>query len=182
MLQAAALASRLQSETIDRIESSDLKRARQTAQIIAASHATPVFFVPELREIHFGDWEGRTYASIQASDPEAIQVWSQDLTDFVPPGGESLSQMTARVSRVLENLHKFPDNQNLVIVAHGGPLQVMICLSLGLPAKRYWQFKLDTGSISQISLYPEGAILNFLNDTHHLSHPNRIDQSTEQKI
>jgi broad specificity phosphatase PhoE len=49
------------------------------------------------------------------------------------------------------------------------PLQVLICLAVGLPPERYWQFQLSPGSISLINLYPEGAILNYLNDTHHLT-------------
>lgn len=168
--QAAAVAARLKAEKIDLIYSSDLKRAWKTATIIAAEHGMPVTTLPELREIHFGDWEGQTYASIQAREPHSTESWKKDLTHFAPPGGESLAQMAARVADVLARLNSSRAEDCLAIVAHGGPLQVLLCLALGLPPERYWQFHLATASISQLSLYPEGAILDFLNDTHHLNH------------
>jgi len=168
--QAAAAAARLKVEKIDRIYSSDLKRARQTARIIATEHGMPVITLPELREIHFGDWEGLTYASIRARYPQSTENWAEDLLNFAPPGGESLAHMAARVTGVMEGLSSTLADSSLAIVAHGGPLQVLICLALGLPPERYWQFHLGTGSISQINLYPEGAIVDFLNDTHHLNY------------
>jgi alpha-ribazole phosphatase len=167
--QAAAAGARLAAEPLQAIYTSDLKRAWQTARIIATEHSLPVTRLAELRELHFGVWEGLTYAAIQARSPLGARAWSEDLRHFAPPGGESLDQMAARVDGFLQQLKDLPQDRCLAIVAHGGPLQVLICLAVGLPPERYWQFHLSPGSISQINLYPEGAILNYLNDTHHLT-------------
>jgi broad specificity phosphatase PhoE len=52
----------------------------------------------------------------------------------------------------------------LLLVAHGGPLQVLVCLALGLPPEKYWQFHLSPGSLSEIAIYPQGGIVNLLNE------------------
>jgi alpha-ribazole phosphatase len=179
--QAAAAAARLAAEPLEAIYTSNLKRARQTARIIATPHGLAVTSFTELDEIHFGEWEGLTYAAIQARDPLATQAWSKDLLNFTPPGGESLARMASRVAGMLPQLISLPQDTCLAIVAHGGPLQVLICLAVGLPAERYWQFRLSPGSISQIDLYPEGAILTTLNDTNHLNNlgSNQVIPNTQ---
>ena len=54
------------------------------------------------------------------------------------------------------------------LVAHGGPLQLLLCLALGLPPQAYWQFAVSPASLSELCIYEQGAILTRLNDTHHL--------------
>jgi broad specificity phosphatase PhoE len=56
------------------------------------------------------------------------------------------------------------------VAGHKGSLQVLLCLALGLPPGAHWQFRVDPAALSELNLYPEGTIVNFLNDTHHLRH------------
>jgi alpha-ribazole phosphatase/probable phosphoglycerate mutase len=164
--QAKALAGRLSAERFDATYSSDLQRATETANMITQiSGYTPDM---RLREINFGDWEGLTYTEIKEKYPSALAERENDIYKNAPPNGETLEQLSARVRSMLDELYTNHKEQTVLIVAHGGVLQVLLCLALNINPTSYWQFHLSTASLSEISLYPDGAILNLLNDTCHL--------------
>ncbi len=166
---AARLAARLAAERIDRLYTSDLRRADQTARIAAAARPLPLRRDPRLRELHFGDWEGLTHPEIARAHPEALAAWEADCERTAPPGGETLAQLADRVRGFLADLAaEVPPDQVVLVVSHNGPLQVLLCLALGLPPRARWQFRLDPAGLSALHLYPEGAIVHFLNDAHHL--------------
>jgi alpha-ribazole phosphatase len=163
--QAAALAGRLSAEHFDEIYCSDLQRTTETAKIICKSefHSDP-----RLREVHFGDWEGLTYDEIKSKHPDTLSAWENNIFKNAPPNGETLEQLSARVQSILDELRAKHNDQAVLIVAHGGVLQTLICLALNLNPIMYWQFHLSTASLSEVAFYPAGAILNLLNDTSHL--------------
>ena len=162
--QAAALGERLAGEPLQAIYASDLQRAQATALAIAARHSCPFVAEPRLREISFGAWEGLTYAEITARDPAGLAAWEEDILENAPPGGETLNQLAGRVQTVMDELLRAHAGETLLLVAHGGPLQVLLCLAMGLPPEKYWQFHLSPGSLSEIAVYPQGAIVNLLNE------------------
>jgi alpha-ribazole phosphatase len=166
--QVAALAERLAEEGISVIFSSDLQRARRTALTIGAPHKLPVQVDPNLGEIALGDWEGLTYAQIQQQWPIEVEAWFADPLRVAPPGGETLMQVAARVRSILEGLARFSENETVVLVSHGGPLRVLLCLVLGLDVQAHWQFRLDVASVSELYLHGKSVTLVHLNDTHHL--------------
>ncbi len=166
--QAQALAACLSSELAQAIYASDLRRAQETAQAIAARQKAAVRSDARLREINFGDWEGLTYEEIRQRNPTALSHWETHREGSAPPGGEMLKQLVRRVQSSLDEMRARHVDENVLVVAHGGPLQVLLCLALGLPAQMYWQFHLSTASISRLSFWPAGAILDTLNDTCHL--------------
>jgi len=167
--QARALVSRLAAEALDTIYASDLQRAWQTAEVIAAPHGLPVRSEPRLREIDFGAWEGLNYDEVRQRHPQTLAAWEADPLITTPPGGESLAQVAARVGEALGNITQACQGQTVLLVAHGGSLQVLLCLILGLIPQARWQFRLDPGSLSEVCLYEEGAVLTLLNDTYHLT-------------
>jgi alpha-ribazole phosphatase len=169
--QAEAITQRLASQEIQAIYASDLSRAWDTAVTIAANHKIEISPEPRLREASFGQWEGSTYAEILTLDPAAIKAWREDIANFSPPGGEILNQIAERVNAVYQEIIANHADQNILLVAHGGSLQILICLLIGLPVENFWQFNLDHCSLSKIFVYDEGAIINLLNDTSHL--PNQ---------
>jgi alpha-ribazole phosphatase len=162
--QAVTLAERLAGEPLQAIYASDLQRAQATAGAIAARHTCPVIIETRLREISFGTWEGLTYAEIAARHPVLLAAWEQNILENAPPGGETLAQLAGRVQAVLDELLLAHTGETLLLVAHGGPLQVLVCLALGLSPEKYWQFHLSPGSLSEIAIYPSGGILNLLNE------------------
>jgi alpha-ribazole phosphatase len=174
--QAQAVAKRLASEQPAAIYASDLQRAWQTAEIIHAalrSKPSPALVAEaRLREMCFGKWEGLTYSEIQARQPKLLQRWESDLEHTTPPDGETFVGMAERVQAVLDAILATHIDATVILVAHGGPLQLMIAQALGMPAGRFWQFHLSNASLSILQVYPEGAILNLLNCTDHLGDGN----------
>jgi broad specificity phosphatase PhoE len=120
----------------------------------------------------FGAWEGLTFGEIQQRYPQALAVWQSDPWQAAPPGGETLMRVTDRVGAALACMVATCQEQTAVLVSHGGPLRVLLCLALGLSPRAYWQFALAPGSVSELRVYREGAILTRLNATHHL---NEVD-------
>jgi len=165
--QANALAEHLSSQAFDAVYSSQMRRAHETAEIIIA-RKIGIQTNTRLQEINFGDWEGMTYDEIKEKYPDALKTWENDVVQNAPPGGETVEQLVLRVHSVLNDLHERHQGHTVLIVAHGGVLQSLICLALNLPPGMYWQFHISPASLSEVSFYPAGAILNFLNDTSHL--------------
>jgi alpha-ribazole phosphatase len=169
--QAAAVARRLQASRPRAIYASDLRRAWQTAQAIQSAISEippPLIAEPALREMCFGDWQGLTYPEIQSKYPRLLQEWEADRLHTSPPSGESLLQMSRRVLAAVDQItHAHPD-QTLILVAHGGPLEAYLSHCLGLSLERSWQITLANASLSELQLYPEGAILTVFNDVCHL--------------
>ena len=168
-LQADALADSLKPLSLDYIYASDLERTRQTAYRISKHHQCPIFYKPELRELNFGEWEGLTYQDIQNRYPSDFDNWRNNQMKYVVPMGESLAELSHRVSAFLNKLSSRHPNETILVVAHGGSLQVMLCLALDIPSYHYWQFRISPASLSELRIYSTGVVINYLNDTRHLA-------------
>ena len=108
---------------------------------------------------------------IERRYPEALAAWVADPLNTAPYGGESLGQVSARVRAALDAIARVHEGQTVVVVAHGGSLQVLLCLALGLVPKARWQFRLSAASLSELHQYDEGAVLTCLSDCSHLVAP-----------
>ena len=172
IMQAQAISKRLVNEKPAAIYSSDLQRAWQTAEIIHQSlsrdNRCPMISEPRLREMCFGEWEGLRYEEIQARQPHQLQRWETDLENTAPPGGETLLNVAERVQETFNSLTEVHPDGTVLLVGHGGSLQLLVSRALGISPGRYWQVHLSNGSLSELRLYPEGAILMLLNSTDHL--------------
>jgi alpha-ribazole phosphatase len=157
-VQARWLAQRLQEEKISTVYTSDLTRARETAEIIASrrTQAVPVKVSAAWREMDFGAWEGLTYAEIAEQFKDQLGFFT-DPAQYSPPNGESLAHVLQRVQAELAVIacsDDLPVEGDVVIVSHGGPLRVLLCSVLGMPLEHQWQLRLDPGSLSAIDLLP----------------------------
>jgi broad specificity phosphatase PhoE len=169
--QAEALARRLASEHLDAIVSSDLARARATAEAIAAyHHGVSLRLDADLREVALGAWEGHTPAEAAVLYPETYARWRTDAVEVAPPGGETVRAFQGRVVRALECWRaEYPDG-TVLWVTHGGVLGVLLCHLLGMDLARRGQFRRDNAALTELELRAEGyAMLMRLNDTGHLA-------------
>ncbi len=165
--QAEQLRERLARYKIDAFYASTLNRAIATAEIIASRHKVQVTPVAELCECSFGYAEGLTFKEIAQKYPElARQLSEWKAVAF--PGGESLEQLNRRVSNFLGRLKQHPPESTIAIIAHGGPLRLIVCNMLGLGIEHWLQIRVDHASLSIVETYPQGTIINLLNDTSHL--------------
>lgn len=173
--QAKALAKRLQGHKIDAVYSSDLSRARETAEIIAEPHRLTVNYLPELREINFGQWEGLTYKEISESFGEiSKRWWSNPLTTAIP-AGEKLQQVADRCNKALAEIVKKHPGETVVIAAHGGVIRVIVGTLLGMDLNHFWKLKMDNVSLSILEYHGfEQGVLELYNDTGHIKNENKI--------
>ncbi|MCL4465362.1 MAG: histidine phosphatase family protein [Chloroflexi bacterium] len=166
LAQARRIAGRLATEPAVAVHSSDRLRARATAACLAPG--LPAIVHPDLRELDFGYLEGLTWQEAARLYPQSEEFWSCRRLDVSLPGGESIADLFARVGRFLAEVREGPEDQALLVVAHGGSLRALICLCLGLPPASLWKLKLDHASLTVLDLGHEGPILRLLNDTCHL--------------
>jgi probable phosphoglycerate mutase len=167
--QARRLAARMAGEQADAVYVSDLLRARQTAEPIASELALAP--VPEsgLREQHFGQVDGMRVDDIQREHPEAWAGWLRFEEDFAMPEGESTRAFHARVMDAVNRVVAAHVGQTLVIVTHGGVLDMIYrtARSLGLSGPR--QSDIPNAGLNRIRVR-DGAfdILSWA-DTRHLA-------------
>ena len=176
LAQARALSERLASETLDAIYASNLGRARATAEIIAAPHGLPVQIEPRLCEANYGAWEGHTMDELRRDDPERATAWMTEPVDVCPPGGETLEEVADRVAAVLDELRQRPDDEQIVLVGHGGSVRALLSVALQIPQGYSRRLRVDTASLSIIQLNKDRAMLCSFNDRHHLSDNGNQDR------
>ena len=180
--QIELLRDRLTEEKIDAVYSSDLQRARITAETIINGRDLKVTECPELREISYGDIEGMTFAQIRQKYPVlANQIHSSDLA-MAFPGGESFPGFIQRVESFRGRLAGYGEKETVLIAAHGGPLRTLMLSLLGMNQECWWQLRIDNASLSIIETYPpldttskttannaqQRVILNLFNETSFL--------------
>jgi alpha-ribazole phosphatase len=164
--QAEQLRYRLASEKLDAIYTSTLRRASSTAEIIASVHKAAVIPCDDLCECNFGEIEGMTFTEIEKSYP-ALARELRDRKTGAFPSGETLEQLNERVKTFLKGLEKHKSEETVLVVAHGGPLRLIICNLLGLGLEHWVQMRVDHASLSIVETYPGMNILSLLNDTSH---------------
>jgi 2,3-bisphosphoglycerate-dependent phosphoglycerate mutase len=123
--QARKLAQRLANESFDALYTSDLIRTRQTAEPLASHLSLLINPLIGLREQHFGELEGRTLSSVKEEMPDLWETWLLFQADFAVPGGESVRQFSVRVLSTVFGLADRHPGQRLLLVAHGGVLDML---------------------------------------------------------
>ena len=137
--QARAVAESLRGTRVDAIFTSDLKRARQTSDAVAAATGARVHEDRRLREIRLGTWEGMSFDEIRARDGEALDRFRADPIGSRAPGGESVPEVRQRVVASLRAIQRaFPEGR-VAIVSHGLALAVLKVTLLELPLETVWQ-------------------------------------------
>ena len=166
--QAEQLRDRLAAEKIAGIYSSELKRANDTAAIIATRHNLKVTTCPELAEIDFGRLEGLEFNEIHQQFPDIEKMWVTRDPALVYPEGESLTGFEERVAKFQARLQNHRTDETILVVAHAGVVRTLICQLLDLGMKNRWSLRVDLASLSIIETYGEINILCLLNDVSHL--------------
>jgi probable phosphoglycerate mutase len=175
--QARQVAGALADQPIDAIYASDLSRAWDTALGIGRASGVKVVAQTGLRERAFGHFEGRTFAEIEARLPEEARLWRTRDPAFAPPqGGESLIDFRARVVGVAGELAARHPDGLVVLVAHGGVLDILYRAATGqeLQAPRTWF--LGNAAINRLLWTPQGFSLVGWGDVAHLTQ-DALDES-----
>ena len=145
---------------IDGLLASPMLRCTETASLLRLG--LPVQLDPDLREIDFGRWERKTFAEIEAQDPELVRHWATGTDDFRFPEGETTAGFAGRVESVKNRLLA-SDAQTLLLVSHGGVIRALICALLGLSLDKYLLFQVAKGRYSTMELHSGGGVLTGIN-------------------
>jgi probable phosphoglycerate mutase len=134
--QAEALARRLAQEPITQVISSPRRRARQTAEPIAAALGLSVAVAAQIDEHDAGIWSGQSFADL-ARDPR-WRLWNERRNEVRPPAGESMPELQMRILRYLDRLVLAHPNETIVLVTHAEPIRAALLYDRGLPLKDFW--------------------------------------------
>ncbi len=168
--QAALLRKRLKTKRLVAIYSSDLKRCRHTAEVLAEPHGLPVITTHELREASYGEWEGHTLDEIRAKFPETVVARWRDPERVAPSGGESYGQVRRRVTAYLEEVVARHPEGNVLVVSHGGALLAYLTGIMRMQMNLSYGFRLDNCSLTIAEQDANGCRLVTLNDMCHILH------------
>ena len=167
--QAARLASRLRGKAIHAVYSSQLARARQTAQPLADERGLDVVEYVDLEEVRLGDWgRGEFRRRAATADPEWV-AWSRTGRWDGIPGGEGDELFRRRVAGVVDALAVRHRGECIAVVAHGGLINAYVAHLLDV--ERSLLFTVENTSITLVRIGQHSSTLVTVNDCHHLYDP-----------
>ena len=151
--QAQNLATKLAGETFDAIYTSDLQRARLTAETVAARLGFPVIPLPGLREINQGDWQGRYLAEVRAEFGEPDPDAGEEMLHERAPGGESVAEVAARLKLAANQIAAAHPSGKVLVVTHGLALATLVCQARRIPLQQVYQ-QIPDNTVVEIINWP----------------------------
>lgn len=169
IVQAEHLSKRFNTN-FDYICTSPLKRAIQTATIIAANKKIQPMIVDELREINFGQWEGLTLEQISCKFPKEFSKWRTDKLEGPMCGGDlSIEKASTRAKNAIKEIADKHKEKRILIVAHGGIIKAGLIGLFDWDMTMYHKLKLGNTSICEINFdFDLNPTISTINDTSHL--------------
>ena len=161
--QARLLTAHFPFDIVDAIYSSDLSRAKTTAEVIASRFNSEIISIPEFREMNFGEWEGQSFEALAQLEPVEFKK-------LIIKGGETFAEVQNRAMTALRKIvreHESGD-KHIVIVTHGAVIRVILAYILEMPLRKIWTIKQYNTAIN-ILRYDDGAYsVELVNSTYHL--------------
>lgn len=162
--QYRRLRERLAGVNLEAVYSSDLSRCADGARLLAEPHGLSPLLRSDLREIHIGEWEGRTWEQLKAEVPEQWQARLDDIVNYRVPGGENLLDVADRVLPALQEIVARHRGGEVLIVAHGGVNRLLLLHAIGAPLQRLFHVEQNFGCLNRIDYYADGiSVVSLLN-------------------
>ena len=158
---ATRLARGLRDVELAAVYTSPRRRAAQTA---AALHPAPIVD-DRLRELDFGELEGRRYDEIASERPAFYEAWMETPTRVRFPGGESYAELRARVDAAVAEIVAARRGQTCALVAHGGVVRAALALALELPDERAFAIDVAYARVSVVDWFDSTPVVRLLNGT-----------------
>jgi alpha-ribazole phosphatase len=176
---AEALGARYGGEPWAGIWSSPLARARATAEPTARRAGVAVTVDDDLREIAYGEWEGRPEEEVERDDPARFAAWSAHPGRVAPPGGESGDAIAARALAAVARMRARHPSGRVLVVSHKATLRVLVCALLGVDVDLFRvRIAQKVCAISIVDFKATGPLLQVLGDTSHLPEALRQEAGT----
>ncbi len=165
--EANLVAKRFKGLSFEAIYSSPLKRALETARIIAGKKAK-IQVEQDLREIALGDWEGKSLSQIRKKFGEAFDRWAIRPTRVPIPNGEDFKSFVRRVRKTLRSIEHRHKDGNVLVVCHGGVISTYVTFVLNLTPDDVWCVTVKNGSVTIVEVKDGMRRLVTFNDISHL--------------
>lgn len=169
LAQAQEVAERFGGHRLEALYTSDLVRARRTAELIGAVAGLEPVAEPGLREIALGEWEGKTREELIDEYPALWERWSREPDWDIVPGGEGARPFAERVTATLERLRERHPSGDVLCVTHGGVIQVAVLDVVGRASRGMFPFLIENCSLTVIQRTARRTVVTAVNDTCHLS-------------
>ncbi|MGB3128224.1 MAG: histidine phosphatase family protein [Dehalococcoidia bacterium] len=166
--QALAAALRIKDWPVAAVYSSPLRRALETAKVIANQLDLPVEPLDGLIDLDFGDWQGLTAEEAAKQDGELYKLWVERPDQVRFPGGEGLADVHDRVVAAVEDIAVKNPDRVVVLVSHNVVCRVLLCSLLGLDNSHFWQVGQDVCAINAFEIREGVPTVTLINDTCHL--------------
>ena len=173
--QARDIAQSLAQTSLAAIYTSDLKRAHQTATEIALAAGMTPQRVAELREQHFGIFQGLTGDEVAQRWPDASDQWQRRVADFGPAGGETRNAFSRRCVAAMNQLARAHVGSTIAVVCHGGVLDCLYRAASGLPMDTPRTGSLENAAINRLTHNAQGFAIRSWGDTDHLNRDTADD-------
>jgi len=165
--QAELLGKYLSNWELEAIYSSPVKRALDTANMIARYQEVAVRIAEGLTDIDFGEWQSRSEQEVKRLYPAILNEWHNNPERVKIPGGESLGDVRRRAVEVVTDVLS-KHQGNVLLVSHRVVIKVLICYLLGLDDSHFWNISQDVGGITIFNYEYGRFVLTRHNDTSHL--------------
>ena len=166
--QAAHLGRRLAGRQFVALYSSDLERAAETSRLVGEAVGMEPTPMAELREIYLGDWEGLQTEELAIRFPEAWASWTEEPNWDLVPGGEGSAAFEKRVMAVLDSLFARHREGDVLVVTHGGVIQIALHHVVGRPGRGIFPFRIQNASLTVIEKRNGRLVVSGVNDIGHL--------------
>jgi broad specificity phosphatase PhoE len=166
--QAARLGRRLAGRPFTGFYTSDLRRAIETSSLIGQAVGIEPTPIALLREIYLGEWEGLNTEELAARFPKAWAGWTQEPNWDLVPGSEGSAAFEARVEAALDSIFKRHPAGDVLVVTHGGVIQIALHHAIGRPGRGIFAFRIQNTSISVIERRNGRLVVSGVNDIGHL--------------
>lgn len=169
--QMEALGRRFESVPIDAVYSSDLIRTRTTAEVIRGPRKLPLNIKRELREIHMGSWEDRTWGEVLREDADTMDRFVHRPFQWSVPGSESFLDMHRRMAESITEIAERHTGETVAIVSHGTAIRSALCYFSGRPPEEVNRIPhSDNTGVSLLEIQEGKARIAVQNDNSHLEH------------
>lgn len=166
--QAELTARHIARYSVTGVYSSPLRRARETAEIIAGQRC-PATAVEQLTDVDFGVWEGMPVEEVIEKYPGEYALYRSHPSRVRFPGGESLQACRERAADAFAGIVESAPGAFPVIVSHRVILKLLLLDLLDMPTDSFWRFRIDTCGVSELELVEGLLVVHRINSVGHLA-------------
>ena len=167
--QIEKLTDYLKDEKIDKIYTTTSSRTKETVKLLAQINKIDIQESEALKEINFGDFEGKDFKEIQKNYPDEFNKMISEGYEYKYPNGESLIECYERVSKEIKLILEYNGKDSTILVcSHAGTIRNILTCLISDTFEYHWNFKVDNASVSIVEIDNGFAVIDRLNDTSFL--------------